>query len=142
MGPESHQAYEYGVDVAADDIDELGHVNNAVYLQWVQAAVLNHWRRFAPREATSTHLWVALKHEIKYLHPAFRDDHVVVKVMLEKLLGARAFYKTMINHGDKVLAEVESCWCYLDAVTRKPVRVARDVVACFMPPETTPPRTC
>lgn len=135
------QTSQYDVDVAADDIDEMGHVNNAVYLKWVQAAVLDHWRRLAPKEVAAAHLWVALKHEIRYLHPAFLNDHVVVKVALEKLLGARAFYKTMINHGDNVLAEVESCWCCLDAVTKKPVRLARDIVEQFLPLDAAP-RAC
>jgi acyl-CoA thioester hydrolase len=122
--------YEYEVDVAANEIDEMGHVNNAVYLNWVQAAVLRHWRRLAPKEVAAAHLWVALKHEISYLRPALLDDHIVVKV---KLQGARAFYKTIINHGDDVLVEVESCWCCLDSATRKPVRLARDIVARFLP---------
>jgi acyl-CoA thioester hydrolase len=135
MPVQSAQSYEYDVDVAADDIDEMGHVNNAVYLKWVQTAVLRHWNRFAPKEAVAAHLWVALKHEIRYRRPAFLNDHVVIRVVLEKLLGARAFYKTMVNHGDDVLAEVESCWCCLDSVTRKPVRLARDIVARFLPPE-------
>ena len=142
MSPQSPQSYEYDVDVAADDIDEMGHVNNSVYLKWVQAAVLHHWRRFAPKEVAAAHLWVALKHEIRYRHPAFLDDHVVVRVVLEKLRGARAFYKTMINHGDEVLAEVESCWCCLDSVTRKPVRLARDIAAHFLPPEAPPSGSC
>ena len=127
--------YEYEVNVAANEIDEMGHVNNAVYLTWVQAAVLRHWRRLAPKEVAAAHLWVALKHEISYLRPAFLDDHIVVKVVLEKLQGARAFYKTIINHGDDVLVEVESCWCCLDSATRKPVRLARDIVARFLPSE-------
>jgi acyl-CoA thioester hydrolase len=135
MSSQAANSYEYDVDVAPDDIDEMGHVNNAVYLKWVQAAVIRHWRRFAPKEAAASHLWVALKHEISYLHPAFLNDHVVVRVVLQKLLGARAFYKTMIKHGDDVLAEVESCWCCLDSVTRKPVRLTRDIVARFLPPE-------
>lgn len=135
MPAQSAQTYEYDVDVAADDIDEMGYVNNAVYLKWVQTAVLRHWYRFAPKEAVAAYLWVALKHEIRYRHPGFLNDHVVIRVVLEKLLGARAFYKTMINHGDDVLAEVESCWCCLDSVTRKPVRLARDIIARFLPPE-------
>jgi acyl-CoA thioester hydrolase len=127
------QTCEYDVDVIADDIDEIGHVNNAVYLKWVQAAVLHHWYRLAPKEAVAAHLWVALKHEISYLHPAFLNDHIVVRVLLEKLLGARAFYNTLINRGDDVLAEVNSCWCCLDSATKKPVRLARDIVARFLP---------
>jgi acyl-CoA thioester hydrolase len=137
VGAQNSQIYQYDVDVVPDDIDEMGHVNNAVYLKWVQAAVLTHWRRFAPQDVAAAHLWVALKHEIRYLRPAFLDDHVVVKVALEKLLGARVFYKTMINHGDEVLAEVESCWCCLDSVTRKPVRLAREIVARFLPTDPT-----
>ena len=80
--------YEYDIYVAANEIDEMGHVNNAVYLTWVQAAVLHHWRRLAPKEAVATHLWVALKHEIRYRYPAFLNDHVQIKVLLKKLLGA------------------------------------------------------
>jgi acyl-CoA thioester hydrolase len=135
MSQHAPQTYEYDLNVAAADIDEMGHVNNAVYLTWVQAAVLRHRNRIAPKEAVAGHLWVALKHEIRYRHPAFLNDHVIVKVVLEKLQGARAFYKTMIRHGDDVLAEVNSCWCCLDAVTRKPVRLARDIVARFLPME-------
>lgn len=135
MSSQTIQTYEYDVDVAADDIDEMGHVNNAVYLKWVQAAVLRHWYRLAPKDVAAAHLWVALKHEISYRHPAFLNDHVVVRVVLEKLLGARAFYKTMINHGDDVLAEVKSCWCCLDSVTKKPVRLAREIVSLFLPTE-------
>jgi acyl-CoA thioester hydrolase len=135
MSSEATNTYDYDLDVAAGDIDELGHVNNAVYLTWVQAAVLRHWRRFAPQEVAAAHLWVALKHEISYRHPAFLDDHVVVRVVLQKLQGARAFYKTLVRHGDEILAEVESCWCCLDAATRKPVRLTRDIVARFLPPD-------
>jgi acyl-CoA thioester hydrolase len=133
MLPNAAIACEYELDVVADDIDEMGHVNNAAYLTWVQAAVLYHWRRFAPREAVTAHLWVALKHEIKYMHPAFLDDHVVVKVALQRLLGPRAFYKTWIHHGEDLLAEVESCWCCLNSMTRKPVRLASDIAAHFLP---------
>ncbi|WP_394356867.1 acyl-CoA thioesterase [Shumkonia mesophila] len=70
--PSQHapQTYEYDLDVAAADIDEMGHVNNAVHLTWVQVAVLRHWNRIAPKEAVAGHLWVALKHEIRYRHRA------------------------------------------------------------------------
>ena len=133
MLPHTENSYAYELDVAVEHIDEMGHVNNATYLTWVQAAVLRHWHRLAPKEAAAAHLWVALKHEIRYLHPAHLNDHVVVKVVLQRLHGARAFYKTWINHGDDVLVEVESSWCCLSSITRKPVRLAGDVVARFLP---------
>lgn len=133
MTNQAPQRDAYDVDVAPADIDELGHVNNAVYLTWVQEAVLCHWRRFAPKDAIASHVWVALQHQIRYRHPAFLDDHILVKVALNKLAGARAFYTTLITRGDDVLAEVQSCWCYLDAASRKPARIAREIVKCFLP---------
>lgn len=93
--------YAVGIDEA--DIDFMGHVNNASYLKWVQAAVLNHWQRLAPADAVRNHLWVALKHEITYRRPAFLDDEVVAAVLLENVQGARAFYQTIINVARKCL---------------------------------------
>ena len=131
--PSAAGSYEHRIEVQAEDIDELGHVNNTVYLKWVQAAVIEHWRRVAPREVVATHLWVALRHEISYRHPGFVNDNLVVEVVLKKLQGARAFYRSLITRGDELLAEVDSSWCCLDSITRKPVRVAREVVAKLLP---------
>jgi len=125
--------YEYAIDVANEEIDDQGRVNNAVYLKWVQDAVVHQWKRLAPKEAIASHLWVALKHEIRYLHPAFLNDHVEIQVLLEKLHGARAFFKTLIERNGEVLAVAESCWCCLDTATQRPVRLAHDVVAKFLP---------
>ena len=59
------------IGVLPADIDFMGHVNNARYLNWVQDAVLAHWNKLAPPEAAAKYLWVALKHEITYRKPAF-----------------------------------------------------------------------
>jgi acyl-CoA thioester hydrolase len=123
--------YYYQVDVAQDDIDFMGHVNNASYLKWVQAAVISHWQKLAPADAVAEHLWVALKHEITYRRPAFLNDDVVATVLLEKVQGARAFYETIIKRGSEVLAEVKSSWCCLDATTLRPARPTKDVIARF-----------
>ena len=131
--------YEFHVDVAPDDIDFMGHVNNASYLKWVQAAVIAHWRSLAPVEAVAQHLWVALKHEITYRRPAFLDDNVVAQVVAEGMHGARAFFHTLIKRGEEVLAEVKSSWCCLDAATQRPARLARDVVRMFVGEKTAEP---
>ena len=124
-------SFRIGIDPA--DIDFMGHVNNAVYLKWVQDAVVSHWQKLAPAEAVAKHLWVALKHEITYRKPAFLDDDVIASVVLEKVQGARAFYETLIKRGEEVLAEVKSSWCCLDAETLRPSRIAADVAAHFFP---------
>jgi acyl-CoA thioester hydrolase len=124
-------SHAHPIRVAAGDIDFMGHVNNANYLNWVQDAVLAHWRSVAPPQAVAAHLWVALKHEITYRRPAFLDDEVITTVVLERIHGARAFYDTVIKRGEDILAEVRSSWCCVCAETLRPARIARDVSATF-----------
>ncbi|WP_374297025.1 acyl-CoA thioesterase [Sphingomonas sp.] len=125
--------FRYSVPVQPSDIDFMGHVNNASYLNWVQNAVIDHWRSLAPADAVARHLWVALKHEITYRRPTYLGDDVIATVLLEKVEGARAFYNTIIRRGEDVLAEVRSSWCCIDAKTFRPARLARDVVERFFP---------
>lgn len=124
----------FSIKILPADIDFMGHVNNARYLNWVQEAVLEHWRKLAPPEAAARRAWVALKHEISYRKPAFLGDtDIVAATVLQSIQGARAFYETVIRRGEEVLAEVKSSWCYIDAETLRPARIGPDIAACFFP---------
>jgi acyl-CoA thioester hydrolase len=125
--------HQYQVAITADDIDHMGHVNNSVYLRWVQDAVVDYWQNVAPPEAVARHLWVALKHEITFRKPTFMQDVVVAEVIAEKVDGAKAFFTTIVKRGEEVLSEVKSCWCCLDASSKRPARLARDVISRFLP---------
>jgi acyl-CoA thioester hydrolase len=126
-------AHLFPIKILPADIDFMGHVNNARYLGWVQDAVLEHWRKLAPPEAVAERAWVALKHEITYRKPAFLDDDVVANVVLESIHGARAFYETVIQRGEEVLAVVKSSWCCIDVETLRPARITADIAAYFFP---------
>jgi acyl-CoA thioester hydrolase len=125
--------FRFLVSIDPSDIDFMGHVNNARYLNWVQDAVLHHWRSIAPPEAVDTHQWVAVKHEITYRKPAFLNDTIVATVLLERVQGASAFYDTVIRRGEDVLAEVKSRWCCLDAATLRPMRLVEAIIQRFFP---------
>ncbi len=125
--------HHHPLGITAADIDHMGHVNNSVYLRWVQEAVIDYWQKVAPAEAVGRHLWVALKHEITYRRPAFLEDQVIATVVAEGVQGARAMFSTIIRRGEDVLAEVKSSWCCLDAASKRPARLARDVVQRFLP---------
>lgn len=126
--------YRYAIGIDPADIDHMGHVNNSVYLKWVQEAVVQYWEKVAPADAVTRHLWVALKHEISYRRPAFLDDIVVADVIAEQVQGARALFTTVIKRGEDVVAEIRSTWCCLDAVSRRPARLAKDIAGRFLPP--------
>lgn len=126
------RCFHYPIGILPGDIDHMGHVNNSVYLKWVQEAVVRYWESVAPPEAVARHLWVALKHEISYRRPTFLEDVVVADVIAEKAVGARALFTTIIKRGEEVLAEVRSTWCCLDASSLRPARLARDIAARFV----------
>lgn len=124
-------AHKIAIRITEADIDFMGHVNNARYLGWVQDAVLGHWQKLAPAEELASKAWVALKHEITYRRPAFLEDDVFANTILEKVQGARAFYHTVIERGEEVLAEVQSMWCCIDVATQRPARIDPDVATKF-----------
>lgn len=126
--------FRYQIAIERNDIDHMGHVNNSVYLRWVQDAVVSYWEKVAPQDAVARHLWVALKHEITYRKPTFLDDIVVAEVLAEKVEGARAMFSTVVRRGEEVLAEIKSSWCCLDATSKRPARLAREVIERFLPP--------
>ena len=125
--------FRHPVAIQPADIDHMGHVNNAVYLKWVQEAVIDYWSSVAPPSAVASHLWVALKHEITYLRPTFLQDVVVAEVIAEKVHGARAMFTTVLRRGEEVLSEIKSSWCCLDAESLRPARLAREVIGRFLP---------
>ena len=124
--------FHHPIGIVPGDIDHMGHVNNSVYLKWVQDAVIRYWESLAPADAVARHLWVALSHEIRYRRPAFLHDLVIANVIAERVEGAKALFTTVIKRGEEVIAEVTSSWCCLDSVTRRPVRLARDIAARFL----------
>jgi acyl-CoA thioester hydrolase len=121
------------VSIHADDIDFMGHVNNATYLKWVQAAVLSHWHRVAPAHAVAAYVWIAVKHEITYRKPAYLGDSILASALLERVQRESAFYETIITRGENILAEVKSRWCCLDAASLCPARLDNATVAHFFP---------
>ena len=125
--------FRHAVAINPADIDHMGHVNNSVYLRWVQDAVVDYWQSIAPPDAVAKHLWVALKHEITYRRPTFLQDVVVAEVIAERVEGVRAYFRTVVRRGEEVISEIHSTWCCLDAVTQRPARLARDVVSRFLP---------
>lgn len=125
--------FRHAIKISTRHIDAMGHVNNAVYLQWVQEAVVRYWQHKSPPQAQSELLWVALKHEITYRMPLFLEDQVEAQVRATATRGTRASFTTLFKRGDDLVAEVRSSWCCVDATTRRPRRIAPDIARAFLP---------
>src|SRR5690349_4470902 len=125
--------FRHPIAIEPADIDHMGHVNNSVYLKWVQDAVIDYWRTVAPPDAVARHLWVALKHEITYRKPTFLQDAVVAEVIAERVEGARAFFRTVLTRGEDAFSEMQSCWCCLYVDTKRSACAAAALIRRVLP---------
>lgn len=121
--------FEIDVDVGPGDIDELGHVNNIVYLRWVQEVATAHWRAAAPPDAVDAVAWVVRRHEIDYRHPAMPGDRIAVRTWIGRAEGLTFERLTEIVRAPdgRVLAEARTLWIPVDARSGRPTRVSAEV---------------
>ena len=129
----SSAAFEMTVPVLPDDIDEQNHVNNAVYLRWVQDVATAHWRAIASPEAQAAIGWVVLRHEIDYKTPATLDDEIVLRTWVGKAtrLTFERFTEIRRKNDGQLLSEARTLWCPINAKTGRPMRVSEEVRAQF-----------
>ena len=71
--------FEVALTAAPEHIDELGHVNNAVWVQWIQQVAVSHWVAVADAAHKDAYYWVVVRHEIDYLRAAFAGDRIVAR---------------------------------------------------------------
>jgi acyl-CoA thioester hydrolase len=130
------QAFELQIEVRPEDIDGLGHVNNVVYLRWVQDAAVAHWYALAPKADREKLLWVVLRHEIDYKQAARLGDAVVARTWVGGSSGLRFERHTeLLRASDRgLLAKALSIWCPIDAHTRRPAQVSAEARALFSQP--------
>jgi acyl-CoA thioester hydrolase len=134
--PVSTERFEITRRVESDDIDELGHVNNIVYLRWVQDVAIAHWRTRATPEQQSALVWVVVRHEIDYKRPAMPDEEVRLRTWVG-VASRRAFerHTEILRAADgKLLARARTLWCPLDPATLKVVEVGAEVRERFSVP--------
>jgi acyl-CoA thioester hydrolase len=66
LSPEGRGGFTRTFTAAPADIDELGHVNNAVWVRWIQDMATAHWAAQASPEHIEKYIWVVVRHEIDY----------------------------------------------------------------------------
>lgn len=131
MAPEA-EPFEVDVQIHPGDVDGMGHVNNIVYVRWIQDVALAHWAAAAPAEAQASMTWVVLRHEIDYLRAALPGDAVRARTWIGQAQALRYERHTQIVRGDgAVLARARTLWCPVDTATGRPKRVPPEVRAAF-----------
>ena len=121
--------FEISVAVMPADIDEQNHVNNTVYLRWVQEVATAHWQAIASSEAQGEIGWVVLRHEIDYKAPACLGDEIVLRTWVGKAtrLTFERFTEILRRSDGQLLSKARTLWCPINAQTGRPLRVPLEV---------------
>lgn len=122
----STEIFELRRNVRPEDIDRLNHVNNTVYVRWVQDAAVAHWYHAATEEEAEKYLWVVIRHEIDYKYPAKSGDEIIAKTRVGTSTALAFERLTDIYRAsdNKLLASARTLWCPVDPKSLRPVRVS------------------
>ncbi|HEY0623042.1 acyl-CoA thioesterase [Sphingomonas sp.] len=122
------------ITAGPDDIDELGHVNNAVWVRWIQDVAVAHWHAVAPPEHRDAYIWVVTRHEIDYRGNVSEGETVTAETWVPHPPRGARFDRHMRFTGDdgKVKVEAVSTWAMLDRATGRLVRVRDEIAAPFL----------
>ena len=119
-----------------EDIDELDHVSNLVYLRWVLQAARAHsdavgWDTAAYRDLGS--IWVVRRHEIDYAQSARLGDEVALTTWVDSWKRVSSVRRTEIvrRADDRVLARAATTWAFVDLESARPTRIPPSVQGAF-----------
>lgn len=117
--------FVHPITIYAGDIDELGHVNNQVYVRWVQEAAKAHWEVLSDETTRKRYYWVVLRHEIDYLLPVLPDMDIEAHTWVGETGGVRSVRHVEIIAGEsgRMCCKAVTTWCLMDATAHKPARI-------------------
>ncbi len=119
--------------VIESDLDELNHVNNIIYIEWIQEIAKEHWFSQAPKELNEKYFWVVVSHEVRYKRSCFLNEKLCIKTEVSEIDGAKWPRKVQIFKEDGSLAvDAITGWCLMDKIKNRPVRVSEDISSVFL----------
>ena len=114
--------------VTEEAIDALHHVNNAVYVQWMEVVASKHWQFLTEQNSFPEYIWVVMKHEIDYKNQAFLGDEIIAKTWVGETKGVTSIRHIEFYKDETLLVSAKTIWAMLDAKTQKPVRLREKVL--------------
>jgi acyl-CoA thioester hydrolase len=133
---EGRPVFTLSLTARPEHIDELGHVNNAVWVQWIQEVATAHWYHAAPPAYRDAFIWVVVRHEIDYLRPAHEGDEVTARTWVAEAPRGARFDRFMefVGSDGKLLVRARTGWAMLDRRSGRPQRITAEIVHPFLAP--------
>ena len=126
--------FEMEFTAAPEHIDELGHVNNAVWVQWIQTIAVAHWHSVCDPQHHDAYFWVVVRHEIDYLRAAYDGDTVTGRTWVGEAPKGARFDRLLefVGADGKTCVRARTTWAIIDRTSGRPIRVPPDVIAPFV----------
>lgn len=117
-----------------EHIDVLGHVNNAVWVQWMEAMAVAHWEAGATAEQQATWLWVVSRHVIDYRGNIAAGETVTAQTWVEGEPRSARFDRRVefSNAAGKVIVSALTTWVLIARDTGRVARIPPDLAARFL----------
>ncbi|MEO0573659.1 MAG: acyl-ACP thioesterase domain-containing protein [Bacteroidota bacterium] len=125
--------YEKTLTVTSNDLDELNHVNNIRYIDWVQQISKEHWEKVTSQEIRNELIWVVRKHEVNYFKSAVLEDVLTLHTYISQNKGpiSTRIVEIWNNKTNTLLVKASTDWCLLDASNFRPKRVPEHIATLF-----------
>ena len=127
--------YPYEFTVPEESVDENGHVNNVMYVQWMQDAAVRHYESMGGRQLTLDlgATWVVRSHTIEYLSPAFAGERIRVLTWVANMRRVRSLrrYRFIRITDEQLLVRGETDWVFVDASTGRLRAIPSEVTNLF-----------
>lgn len=126
--------FERRITATNADIDELGHVNNAVWVKWIQDVAVAHWHAVADPAHNDAYVWVVVRHEIDYLRAVLPGETVTARTWVGDAPQGARFDRHMefVGEDGKQRVRARTQWAIIDKSAGRPIRVPVAVVAPFL----------
>jgi acyl-CoA thioester hydrolase len=125
--------FELPIVARPDDIDELGHVNNAVYVRWIQEIAVAHWRAVARPEDVDRYVWVVTRHEIDYRRATGPGERLTARTWVGEPQGARFDrFVEFVGADGTVRVAARTVWALVELATMRPMRIQPEIAAPFL----------
>ena len=125
--------FNYTISVEQNDIDDLNHVNNAVYVKWMDEVAKKHWSLLSEGHHLEEYIWVVSRHEIDYKNQALLGDEITAKTWVGETRGVTSERFIEFYKGDVLLAKSKTTWVLLDAKSFKPTRIRENILKVLQP---------
>jgi len=115
------------------DIDELGHVNNSVWVRWIQDLATSHWETTARPADREAFYWVVVRHEIDYRGNIGPGENARGTTWIEgEARGAKSVRAVeFVDRDGKGLVSARTTWAMLDRASGRPARVRPEILRPF-----------